>query len=179
MSDAPKMWRYFRLDGEPPTRNDSDCFSMEIHHGGRFYSSGVQPSQTDDQSVHVEQAENGETEVQVENVQSDVQVESDMHSGYVQQTENVPTPSNIAGALSQPAISSLSLTQVNIQPQSCSQQTVIRSSHNSKTFVCPNTRMLMKSKSVAQKPKPVTRTNISGRTQQGPMEGSNKKIWKP
>ncbi|XP_024174555.1 disease resistance-like protein DSC1 [Rosa chinensis] len=94
-----------------------------------------------------------------------------------------PTPSNVASVSSQPVISSPSLTQVNLQPQSCSQPIVIRSSPNSRTIVSPNTGMLMKTKSVAQKakpmPKPVTKTSTRARAQQGPKEDSDNKMWKP
>ncbi|PRQ32332.1 putative transcription factor interactor and regulator CCHC(Zn) family [Rosa chinensis] len=106
---------------------------------GNDSQAGVQPSETDVQSVHVEQAEN---------VQSDVQVESDMHYGSVQQTANVPTPSIVASASSQPMISSPPLPQSSLQP------TVIGSSHTSRTFVCPKTGKPFKTKSIAHKPKP-------------------------
>ncbi|PRQ16848.1 hypothetical protein RchiOBHm_Chr7g0188671 [Rosa chinensis] len=36
MSEISNKWRYFRLDGEPPTPHDPNWFTIAFHHGGGF-----------------------------------------------------------------------------------------------------------------------------------------------
>ncbi|PRQ31661.1 hypothetical protein RchiOBHm_Chr5g0037941 [Rosa chinensis] len=40
MSEISNKWRYFRLDGEPPTPHEPNWFTIAFHHGGRFYRLG-------------------------------------------------------------------------------------------------------------------------------------------
>ncbi|PRQ44240.1 hypothetical protein RchiOBHm_Chr3g0477061 [Rosa chinensis] len=95
-----------------------------------------------------------------------------MHYGSLQQTANVPTPSIVASASSQPMISSPPLPQSSLQP------TVIGSSHTFRTFVCPKTGMPFKTKSIAHKPKPklVIGTSTKARAQQGPKRVPTRKF---